>query len=95
MTGPFLIFDWHHMSLAQWGCLIGAGFSAGIAQFNITAAYQNAPAKDISVFDYTQVIFAAILGMIFLGEFPDGFSLIGYVIIIGAAVIKWSIARKK
>ena len=95
VTGPFLIFDWHHMSLAQWGCLIGAGFSAGIAQFNITAAYQNAPAKDISVFDYTQVIFAAILGMIFLGEFPDGFSLIGYVIIIGAAVIKWSIARKK
>jgi drug/metabolite transporter (DMT)-like permease len=95
VTGPFLIFDWHPMSLAQWGCLIGAGVSAGIAQFNITAAYQNAPAKDISVFDYTQVIFAAILGMIFLGEFPDGFSLIGYVIIIGAAVIKWSIARKK
>ncbi len=95
VTGPFLIFDWHPMSLEQWGCLIGAGVCAGIAQFNITAAYQNAPAKDISVFDYTQVIFAACLGMIFLDEFPDIYSLIGYVIIIGAAVIKWQIARKR
>ena len=95
VTGPFLIFDWHPMTLAQWGCLIGAGVAASGGQFNITAAYQNAPAKDISVFDYTQVIFAAILGMIFLSEFPDIYSIIGYIIIIGAAVIKWHIARKK
>jgi drug/metabolite transporter (DMT)-like permease len=95
VTGPFLIFDWHSMSIAQWGCLIAAGSSAAIAQFNITAAYQNAPAKDISVFDYTQVIFAAILGMIFLSEFPDYLSIIGYVTIIGAAVIKWQIARNR
>ena len=40
------------------GALIASGVCAAIAQFNITAAYQNAPAKDISVFDYTQVIFA-------------------------------------
>lgn len=95
VTGPFLIFDWHPMTLAQCGCLIGAGVAASGGQFNITAAYQNAPAKDISVFDYTQVIFAAILGMVFLSEFPDIYSIIGYVVIIGAAVIKWNIARKK
>ncbi len=95
VTGPFLIFDWHPMTLAQWGCLIGAGVAASGGQFNITAAYQNAPAKDISVFDYTQVIFAAILGMVFLCEFPDIYSIIGYVVIIGAAVIKWHIARNK
>ncbi len=95
VTGPFLILNWHPMTLAQWGCLIGAGVAASGGQFNITAAYQNAPAKDISVFDYTQVIFAAILGCVFLSEFPDIYSILGYVIIIGAAVIKWNIARKK
>ena len=95
VTGPFLIFDWHHMTPSQWLCLIGAGVAASGGQFNITAAYQNAPAKDISVFDYTQVIFAAFLGMIFLSEFPDIYSIIGYIVIIGAAVIKWNIARKK
>lgn len=95
VTGPFMVLNWHPMSPAQWACLIGAGVAAGGGQFNITAAYQNAPAKDISVFDYTQVIFAAILGMVFLSEFPDIYSLIGYLVIIGAAVIKWNIARKK
>ena len=95
VTGPFLIFDWHPMEGRQWASLIGAGVCAAIAQFNITAAYQKAPAKDISVFDYTQVIFAAILGMIFLNEYPDALSIIGYIIIISAAVIKWLLARNK
>ena len=52
-------------------------------------AYSLAPAKEISVFDYSQVLFAAIWGFLFLGEIPDMFSRIGYVIIIGTALVKW------
>ena len=43
------------------------------------------PAKEISVYDYTQVIFAAIWGFFFFGQIPDIWSILGYVIIIGAA----------
>jgi drug/metabolite transporter (DMT)-like permease len=82
------------MLLGQLGCLIMAGISAAIAQFNITAAYQLAPAKSISVFDYTQVIFAAILGFLFLSEIPDIFSFIGYAVIIFAAIFKWEYGRR-
>jgi drug/metabolite transporter (DMT)-like permease len=35
------------------------------------------------------VIFAAILGFIFLDQVPDMWSVIGYVIIIGVAFAKW------
>jgi drug/metabolite transporter (DMT)-like permease len=52
----------------------------------VTAAYTHAPAKEISVYDYSQVIFATIWGMIFLGQQPDIYSVIGYVIIVGVAV---------
>lgn len=45
--------------------------------------------QEISVFDYSQVIFAAILGFVFLDQIPDMLSIIGYVIIIGSAVFKW------
>ena len=48
-----------------------------------------APAKEISVYDFSIVIFAAILGFCFLGQMPDLFSVIGYIIIIATAVIKW------
>lgn len=86
---PFLLFDFQPMSGFQWFSLIMAGVSAAGGQFGITAAYTHAPAKEISVFDYTQVIFAALLGLIFFDEVPDVYSLVGYVIIIGVAIFRW------
>ena len=95
VTAPFLLFDFHPMSAQQWLCLIMAGVSAALGQFSITTAYKFAPAKEISVFDYTQVIFAAVLGMIFLNETPVPLSIVGYVIIIGTAVGRWYYLRGK
>ena len=66
-------------------CLLGAGLAAAGGQLSITAAYTYAPAKEISVYDYTQVIFAAIWGFFFFGQVPDVWSVVGYVIIIGDA----------
>lgn len=94
-TLPFLIFDFHPMEWWQLLCLLGAGLAATGGQFSITAAYSFAPAKEISVFDYTQIIFAAALGFIFFGELPDGYSLIGYVIIIAVSVRMFLTGRKQ
>ena len=85
----FMLPDFKPMSLTQLFILIMAGVSATVGQMNITAAYTYAPAKEISVFDYSQVIFAAILGFLFFGELPDMWSWIGYVIIIGTAIVSW------
>lgn len=89
VTLPFFIFQYEPMSLMQLACLLAAGVSATGGQFTLTVAYRKAPAKDISVYNYTQIIFAAMLGMMFLGQIPDWMSLIGYVIIIGSAFYKW------
>ena len=86
---PFMVFDFHPMSAAQWACLLGAGTCAALAQFAITKAYQLAPAKEISVFDYSQVLFASLWGLLFFAELPDVWSMIGYVIVIATAVAKW------
>ena len=85
----FMLPDFKPMSLTQLFILIMAGVSATVGQMNITAAYTYAPAKEISVFDYSQVIFAALLGFLFFGELPDMWSWIGYVIIIGTAIVSW------
>ncbi len=89
VTIPFFIFDFHAMTPQQWVYLILAGISASLGQFAITTAYKYAPAKEISVFDYTQVIFAALLGFIFLGQIPLLLSFVGYVLIIGMALLRW------
>ena len=86
VTLPFLIFDFHPMTLGQFCMLLLAGLSAAGGQFTITAAYTRAPAREVSVFDYTQIVFAAGLGFLFFGQIPDLFSVIGYCIISGVAV---------
>lgn len=83
---PFMIFNYHKMSLLQTVYLILAGTFACIGQLGITKAYICAPAKEISVYDYTQVIFAAILGFFVFGDIPDILSVIGYILICGAGV---------
>ena len=90
VTAPFLIIGAKPMSLYQIVMLLLAGAAATGGQLSITKAYTKAPAKEISVFDYSQVVFAAALGLIFLGQIPDLMSIIGYVIIIGSAVFKWN-----
>ena len=89
VTAPFLIFDYHPMTMQQFFCLLMAGVSAAVGQFSITTAYKFAPAKELSVFDYVQVIFAALWGILFLGEVPVVLSIVGYVIIIGTACFRW------
>ncbi len=86
VTLPFLILDFHPMTGMQLLTLLGAGAAAAGGQFTITAAYCHAPAKEISVYDYSQIIFATGLGFLFFSEVPDGWSFVGYLIIIAAAV---------
>lgn len=83
---PFILFDYHEMNLKQFICLIFAGITAAGGQFSVTAAYCYAPAKEISVYDYSQILFAAIFGFFAFGQIPDLLSLTGYAIIISAAV---------
>ena len=92
---PFMIVQYQHMSAVQLLCLLGAGASAAAGQFSITAAYSCAPAREISVYDYSQVVYAALLGIFVLGEWPDALSVLGYVIIIAAAVGRFLYNRKR
>lgn len=92
---PFVVFNYNPMTMNQLLCLLLAGICATGGQFSITAAYTFAPAKEISVFDYSQVVFAALLGYLFLGQLADSLSYLGYLIIIGTAVAKWIYTIKK
>ena len=92
---PNLLMNFAPMSAGQFLFLLLAGCSAAGGQLSITAAYQHAPARDISVFDYSQVVYAAVFGLLLFGEVPDVWSIIGYVIIIGTAFSKWYLVTQR
>lgn len=73
---------------AQWFYLIMIGVSASFGQFGVTTAYKYAPAAEVSIYNYTSVIFATLIGYFILDkEIPDIWTIIGSVIIVGVAVL--------
>lgn len=95
VTLPWLIFDYHPMSSEQILILLLAGLAAAGGQFSITAAYCYAPAKEISVYDYSQIIFSALLGFVVFGQIPDLLSWLGYAIICLMAVLMFLYNKKR
>ena len=86
---PICLLQFRPLSAEQLLFLTGAGLCAAVGQIFVTKAYSYAPAKEISVFDYSQVIFSARLGFVILGELPDIYSFIGYALIFSMAIWKW------
>ena len=95
ITLPWLIFDYHAMTLWQVLVLLLAGLCAAGGQFAITAAYCYAPASEISIYDYTKVIFSMVLGFVMFQQIPDFYSWVGYVIICLMAVLMFFYNKKR
>ncbi|MUV07114.1 EamA family transporter [Planococcaceae bacterium Storch 2/2-2] len=91
---PFVIFFYEPMTGEQLTYLLLAGLFATVGQFGITLAYKFAPARDISIFSYSTVLFTTILSFTIFGEGPDVYSLIGYAIILGAMTFMFLMGRK-
>lgn len=82
---PYMIFFFEPMSAKQFWFLIAAGFFATIGQFGITIAYKYAPPREVSIFSYSTVVYAGILGFIVFSEIPDVWSILGYIAIFIAS----------
>jgi drug/metabolite transporter (DMT)-like permease len=95
VTVPYLIFNFQPMDTIQLVYLLLAGACACVGQFAITNAYCYAPAKEVSVYDYSQIIFSAILGYLVFVQVPDTLSIIGYVVICSMALMMFLYNNRK
>lgn len=84
---PFVVLGYEAMTVKQVLLLITAGIFGTGGQFGITLAYSLAPPKEIALFDYSIVIFAALFGFIFFFQIPDLWSIAGYIIIFAMAAL--------
>lgn len=82
---PFAIMAYKSMTIIQFVHLVLGGVFASIGQFGVTLAYKYAPAKEISIFDYSNIIFSAIISILVFNVIPDKYSFIGYIIIFSAS----------
>ena len=86
ITLPLMLISYKPMETVQFAYLILAGIFASLGQFGITFAYKYAPAREISIFDYTNIVFSALISLCLFGILPDYLSAIGYIIIFLASL---------
>jgi len=75
--------------------LLSIGISALLAQLFMTNAYKYAPASELSVYTYVNIVFSALWGFLLWTEIPDFISIIGGLLIISAAFVNYFSKRMK
>lgn len=93
-TLPGMILDFKIPDINMIFVLICIGLCYGFAQVTMTLAYKYAPAAEVSIYNYSNIIFAILLGIVVFKEIPDVYSFLGGFVIIGAATSLYLYDRK-
>jgi len=79
---PLMLIDFVIPTPFELTVLLLTGVFASFGQFGLTHAYKHAPASEVSIYTYTGIVFAVIIGFFIWGEIPDLLSICGGLLII-------------
>jgi drug/metabolite transporter (DMT)-like permease len=65
-----------------WGLLLLVGLIGGFGHWLLIKAYKQATASALAPYPYSQIIWMTALGWFVFGDFPDGWTLVGSLIIV-------------
>ena len=85
-TIPALPFVWVPIDTSHLGLFLLLGLIAGAASFLMIVAYRNSPAAVNAPFDYTSLIWGALMGWIVWNETPGANVWIGALIVVAAGL---------
>lgn len=87
LTGVLLVpFVWVTPSLGDLGLFTLAGMLGSVGIMCLTHAFRLGPAAVISPFEYSALIWAAVIGYLVWGELPDVYTLAGAIIVIASGL---------
>lgn len=89
-VGPF---NWTPPDAPAWALLVFAGLLGSCAHFALIKALEFGEASRLQPYGYTLMIWAAVLGFIVFGQFPDAFTVGGAVIVAASGVYAFSRER--
>jgi drug/metabolite transporter (DMT)-like permease len=81
VNGTLMLRDFHWPTAADLPFLAFSGVAAGIAQLCLILATRSAPANRVAPAQYSQMVWAILIGGLFFQEFPDLFAIIGITLI--------------
>jgi S-adenosylmethionine uptake transporter len=94
-NGAAMLFDFHPPALRDLEWLAFAGLLAGFGHILLMAATRAAPANRIAPGQYSQMVWALLLGALFFEEFPDATALAGIGLIVFAGLFTFLREEKR
>ena len=86
---PFMIMNFALPNVTELILLLLLGTFGCFGQFTLTYAYRMAPASEISVYNYSGIVFSMALGYLLLGETISTASLVGGAMVVGASLLAY------
>ncbi|WP_316898339.1 DMT family transporter [Pseudodesulfovibrio indicus] len=96
LLSPIFAEGWVMPTPAEWGVLVGVGLFMNAGQFFMTKGYAIESAARISGVSTLEIVFAAMWGLMFLGEVPDAWTIGGgSLIVLGILALGRSARRER
>ena len=94
LIAPFALANFVIPIFAELILLVLLGILAALVQICLTYSYRMAPAAEVSVYNYSGILFSMVLGYLILGESVGFNSIIGGVLVIAASLLVYFYNRK-
>ncbi|MCG7394112.1 DMT family transporter [Microvirga sp. ACRRW] len=93
IAGILMIPGFTWPTSTQWWLLLAFAATALVAQALFVVATTYAPADRLGATQYSQILWALMIGALFFDEWPDTIALFGIVIVVGAGLFIFSRER--
>jgi drug/metabolite transporter (DMT)-like permease len=91
----YVLFDWQMPTGWDWAYLAGTGILTQIGQVYLTKALQSEAVGQVSIINYTGVLYAIFFGWLIFGETLTTQILIGISLVIGGVVLSIFYNKKR
>ncbi|MEZ0313222.1 MAG: DMT family transporter [Myxococcota bacterium] len=93
LTLPFTVNGFVMPSAREWIVLGVLGIITQLGQMALSVGIRREPVARVTNLTHAQLVFATIWGALLFNEYPDGWTLIGATVVVGASVITVLAAR--
>jgi drug/metabolite transporter (DMT)-like permease len=86
-SGVLAMGDWRPVPVADWGWLVGIGFTGALGQMWLTDAFRRAPPSVVGPFEYTAILWAFAIDWIFWSASPSLSLVVGACIVVVCGIV--------
>lgn len=90
---PFFVINSTLPNITDFLLLLLMGTFGGFGQIALTYAYRMAPASEVSIYNYSGILFSMVLGYLLLGETVAPNSLFGGALVVFASLLTYRYSK--